>query len=151
MNFVTQELKNKSTSLKKYTNWAKLIHFSLNLREREEKDTKYFAPVMAVTTETLVGLRVTFRPEALMAMAAGKNNIWIIPGIFGFGFSGIKMIKELLVFFTQVMLKFPLIFSLDTNLWYFQSSKTEFSEKFRIGLNLKLLSSQGYLDSLNRS
>ena len=52
-----------------------MIHFSLNLRKREEKDTKYFAPVMAVTTETLVGLRVTFLPEALMAMAAGKNNI----------------------------------------------------------------------------
>ena len=39
---------------------------------------------MAVTTETLAGLRVTFRQEALMAVAAGKNNIWNILGIFGF-------------------------------------------------------------------
>ena len=30
---------------RKYTNWAKIIHFSLNLREGEEKKTnKYFAP-----------------------------------------------------------------------------------------------------------
>jgi hypothetical protein len=30
--------------------------------------------VMAVTTETLVGLRVTFLPEALMAVAEKKSN-----------------------------------------------------------------------------
>ena len=36
-NFIIQKLKSKPTSLKKYTNWAKLIHFSLILREREEK------------------------------------------------------------------------------------------------------------------
>ena len=29
---------------KKYTNWVKLIYFSLVLREREEKKPKYFAP-----------------------------------------------------------------------------------------------------------
>ena len=34
---VIQKLKSKHTSLKKYTNWAKLIYFSLVLREREEK------------------------------------------------------------------------------------------------------------------
>ena len=44
MNFIIQKLKSKHTSLKKYTNWTKLIHFSLVLREREEKKPKYFAP-----------------------------------------------------------------------------------------------------------
>ena len=43
VNLIVQKLKSKHTSLKKYTNWAKLIHFSLVLREREEKK-KYFAP-----------------------------------------------------------------------------------------------------------
>ena len=42
--FIIQKLKSKHNSLKKYTNWAKLIYFSLVLREREEKETKYFAP-----------------------------------------------------------------------------------------------------------
>ena len=37
MNFTIQNLKSKHTSLKKYTNWAKLIHFSLVWREQEEK------------------------------------------------------------------------------------------------------------------
>ena len=37
LNFIIQNLKSKHTSLKKYTNWAKLIYFSLILREREEK------------------------------------------------------------------------------------------------------------------
>ena len=32
------------TSLKEYTNWAKLIYFSLVLGEWEEKKPKYFAP-----------------------------------------------------------------------------------------------------------
>ena len=36
-NFIIQKLKSKHTSLKKYTNWAKLIYFSLVLREWEEK------------------------------------------------------------------------------------------------------------------
>ena len=44
VNFIIRKLKSKHTSLKKYTNWAKLIYFSLVLREREEKKTKYFAP-----------------------------------------------------------------------------------------------------------
>ena len=44
VNFIIQKLKSKHTSLKKYKNWAKLIYFSLVLREREEKKTKYFAP-----------------------------------------------------------------------------------------------------------
>ena len=38
-NFIIQKLKSKHTSLKKYTNRAKLIYFSLVLREREEKKT----------------------------------------------------------------------------------------------------------------
>ena len=37
VNFIIQKLKSKHTSLKKYTNWAKLIHFSFFLREWEEK------------------------------------------------------------------------------------------------------------------
>ena len=37
VNFIIQKLKSKQTSLKKYTNWAKLIYFSLVLREPEEK------------------------------------------------------------------------------------------------------------------
>ena len=37
-----QKLKNKHTSLKKYTNWAKLIYFSQVLREREEKNKQIF-------------------------------------------------------------------------------------------------------------
>ena len=37
LNFIIQELKSKHTSLKKYTNWAQLIYFSLVFREREEK------------------------------------------------------------------------------------------------------------------
>ena len=36
-NFTIQKLKSKHTSLKKYRSWAKLICFSLFLREREEK------------------------------------------------------------------------------------------------------------------
>ena len=44
VNFTIQKLKSKHTSLKKYTNWAKLIYFSLVLREREKKTPKYFAP-----------------------------------------------------------------------------------------------------------
>ena len=41
VNFIIQKLKNKHTSLKKYTNWAKLS--SLILTEREETKTRYFA------------------------------------------------------------------------------------------------------------
>ena len=37
--FYHSKLKSKHTSLIKYTNWAKLIHFSLVLKEREEKKT----------------------------------------------------------------------------------------------------------------
>ena len=37
VDFIIQKLKSKCTSLKKYTNWAKLTYFSLGLREREEK------------------------------------------------------------------------------------------------------------------
>ena len=44
MNFIIQKLKSNHTSLKKYTNWAKLVYFSLVLREWEEKKPKYFAP-----------------------------------------------------------------------------------------------------------
>ena len=44
VNFMIQKLKSKHTSLKRYTNWAKRIYFSLVLREREEKNPKYFAP-----------------------------------------------------------------------------------------------------------
>ena len=40
--FIFQKLKNKHTFPKEYTNWAKLS--SLNLTEREETKTKYFAP-----------------------------------------------------------------------------------------------------------
>ena len=40
--FIIQKLKSKHTSLKKYTNWAKLIYFSLVLREREEKKNQIF-------------------------------------------------------------------------------------------------------------
>ena len=43
MNVIIQKLRRKHTSLKIYTNWAKLIYFSLVLREREGKTTKYFA------------------------------------------------------------------------------------------------------------
>ena len=39
---IVQKLKSKHTSLKKYTNWEKLIHFSLVLREREEQKTQIF-------------------------------------------------------------------------------------------------------------
>ena len=39
VNFIIQKLKSKHTSIKKYTNWAKLIQFFLNLREQEEKKT----------------------------------------------------------------------------------------------------------------
>ena len=38
-NFWMIKLKSKHTSLKKYTNWAKLIYYSLVLREREENKT----------------------------------------------------------------------------------------------------------------
>ena len=44
VNFNIQKLKSKHTTLKKYTNWAKLIYFSLVLREQEEKTNKFFAP-----------------------------------------------------------------------------------------------------------
>ena len=37
VNFIVQKLKSKHTSLKKYTNWAKLIFFLSFLREWEEK------------------------------------------------------------------------------------------------------------------
>ena len=37
-------MKSKHTFLKKYKNGAKLIHFSLLLRDQDEKNTKYFAP-----------------------------------------------------------------------------------------------------------
>ena len=46
MNFIIQKLKSKHISIKKYTNRAKLIHFSLILREREEEKTKYIAPLV---------------------------------------------------------------------------------------------------------
>ena len=49
MTFIIQKLKSKHTSLKKYTNWAKLIYFSLVLRERVEKKPKYFAPKYLLT------------------------------------------------------------------------------------------------------
>ena len=42
VNFIIQKLKSKHTSLKKYTSWAKLIYFSLILREREEKKNQIF-------------------------------------------------------------------------------------------------------------
>ena len=42
VNFIIQKLNNKHTSLKKYTNSAKLS--SLILTEREETKTRYFAP-----------------------------------------------------------------------------------------------------------
>ena len=42
VNFVIQKLISKYTSLKKYTNGAKIIYFFLVLREREEKKM-YFA------------------------------------------------------------------------------------------------------------
>ena len=44
VNFITKKLKSKHTSLKKYTNWAKLVYFFLFLREQEELKPKYFAP-----------------------------------------------------------------------------------------------------------
>ena len=42
MNFIIQTLKSKQTSLIKCTNWAKLLYFSLVLREREEKKPQIF-------------------------------------------------------------------------------------------------------------
>ena len=42
VNFIIQKLKSKHTFLKKYTNWAKLLYFSLVLRG--ENKNKYFAP-----------------------------------------------------------------------------------------------------------
>ena len=42
VNFWMIKLKSKHTSLKKYTNWAKLTYFSLVLREREEKNKQIF-------------------------------------------------------------------------------------------------------------
>ena len=42
VNFIIQKLKNKPTSFKKYTNWAKLIYFSLVLRDRGEKTKQIF-------------------------------------------------------------------------------------------------------------
>jgi hypothetical protein len=42
VNFVIQKLISEYTSLKKYTNGAKIIYFFLVLREREEKKM-YFA------------------------------------------------------------------------------------------------------------
>ena len=52
VNFVIQKLKSKHTSLKIYTNWAKLINFSLILREREEKKTNisHLSPVFRSNT-----------------------------------------------------------------------------------------------------
>ena len=47
VDFIIQKLKSKHNSLKKYTNWAKPTYFSLVLREREEKKTKYFKPKAA--------------------------------------------------------------------------------------------------------
>ena len=44
VNLIIKKLKSKHTSLKEYTNWAKLIYFSLVLGEWEEKKPKYFAP-----------------------------------------------------------------------------------------------------------
>jgi len=51
VNFIIQKWKSKDTSLKKLyklskTNYAKLIYFSLVLREREEKETKYLASII---------------------------------------------------------------------------------------------------------
>ena len=51
MNFIIQKLKSKHTSIKKYTNWAKMIHFSLVLIEWEEIKTKYFAPSLFSSNE----------------------------------------------------------------------------------------------------
>ena len=45
VNFSIQKLKNKHTFPQKSTNWAKLS--SLNLTEREETKTRYFAPKVA--------------------------------------------------------------------------------------------------------
>ena len=42
-------MKSKHTSLKKYTNWAKLIYFSLVLREWEEKKNLIFRTIAAKT------------------------------------------------------------------------------------------------------
>ena len=56
MNFIIQKLKSKHTSLKTFTNLAKLIYFSLVLREREEKTHKYFAPKPLFTTNGLIAV-----------------------------------------------------------------------------------------------
>ena len=40
------------------TSWPKLIYFSLNLRERGEKKTKYFAPQLSDINRVLNGARV---------------------------------------------------------------------------------------------
>ena len=50
VNFIIQKFKSKRTSLKKIyklskINWGKLIYFPVVLREREENNPKYFAPV----------------------------------------------------------------------------------------------------------
>ena len=49
VNFIIQKLKSKHISLKEYTNCGKLteknqVYFFCVLRERKEKETKYFAP-----------------------------------------------------------------------------------------------------------
>ena len=49
VNFIIQKLKSKHTSLKKCTNWANLIYFSLILREREEKKNQIFCTFVATS------------------------------------------------------------------------------------------------------
>ena len=61
---IIQKLKSKHTSLKKYTNWAKLIYFLLVLREREEK---YFAPKIETTENTWVDNDSLLFPEYHMS------------------------------------------------------------------------------------
>ena len=53
VNFIIQKLKSEHTSLKEYTNWAKLIHFSLVLREREEKKNQIFRTIESLPLDIM--------------------------------------------------------------------------------------------------
>ena len=61
MNFIIQKLKSKHTSLKKYTNWAKLVYFSLVLREWEEKNKQIFCTIV-----TIAQLWIRYRLKKIM-------------------------------------------------------------------------------------
>ena len=78
--FYHSDIESKHTSLKRYTNLAKLIYFSLILREREEKKPRYFAPMMLVNFGNSRSLHLSSMQGNVMAVlrTLDKSEPWSV-------------------------------------------------------------------------